>query len=395
MALEFDSLPFDVGSSPWLQRALNEDFRSVWGYWGDVVEPFVAEKLEIEQRSRFVLDRNDHEALLRFAARDHNLIQGMAGPRSVVDPDPLRVAAFRVVEISTWYAVRELALASIEPAAETDFVCRKTPGLWQVLSPRDHLLPINKTTWPSECKGNVPFFVVGDRAVYPHPLVFDLRELMWDVIGLGLDGFAAKLAIDPVRTTTRADACQMLLADYWFGCKLTRDTIDSLHPEHLGETWHMRPADRPTTFATHPVAATVFRWSADGYVKKLEVVEIAPRDSRAAKHGPYVLNRYLHALRDTRLKRFTHVDGAVRAYARDTYQATQANPKGNCGEAVRYRKLFRVDGAIEDAAWGKIVAHYFRGNELVIEYFGELDDARGWAAPPDELPTSTVPAMQL
>lgn len=75
------------------------------------------------------------------------------------------------------------------------------------------------------------------------------------------------------------------------------------------------------------------------------------------------------------------------------YQATQDNPKGSCGEAVHYRKLFRVDGEVEDAAWGKIVAHYFRGNELVIEYFGELVDERGWAPPPDEPPTSTVPAM--
>ena len=32
------------------------------------------------------------------------------------------------------------------------------------------------------------------------------------------------------------------------------------------------------------------------------------------------------------------------AFAADTYQATQENPKGSCGDAVRYRKLFRVDG---------------------------------------------------
>ncbi len=187
----------------------------------------------------------------------------------------------------------------------------------------------------------------------------------------------------------------MLLADYWFGCTLTRETIDSVHPEHLGTTWHVRPPDRPTSFGTHPVAATVFRWQADEHVKTLEVIEIAPRDSRVARQGPYVVNRYLHALRNTQLKRFTHVDGAARAYSYDSYEATNDDPKGSCGDVLRYRKLFRVDGPVNDADWGRVVAHFFRGNELVIEYFGELADERGWAPPPDEPPTSTVPAMSL
>ena len=93
------------------------------------------------------------------------------------------------------------------------------------------------------------------------------------------------------------------------------------------------------------------------------------------------------------MKKFTHVDGAVRAYAHNTYQATNDHPKGDCGAVLKYRKLFRVDGPMDDADWGRIVAHFFRGNELVIEYFGELADARGWAPPPGSPPTSTVPAM--
>jgi hypothetical protein len=390
----FVTLPFDVRSSPWLQRALNEDYRTVWGYWNSVHSSFLDEKQDVEQRVDYVLERNSHSELLAWAAQDRGLVHGMAGPhRTVVDPDPLRVAAFRVVELSTWNAIRQLQIASLEPAREDDFVCEQTPGLWEALTERDHLLPITKKTWAPECQGNVPYFVIGDRAVYSHPFIIGRRELVLDVLALGLNGLDAKIAVDPVRTTTREDAADMLLADYWFGCTLTSATIDSLDPEHLGSSWHVRPPGRPTSFDTHPVAATVFRWQADGHVKKLEVVEIAPRDSRAARCGPYVVNRYLHSLRDTRLRRFTHVDGAARAYGYDTYQATNENPKGPCGDVLRYRKLFRVDGAMDDADWGRIVAHFFRGNELVIEYFGELADERGWAPPPDEPPTSTVPAM--
>jgi hypothetical protein len=40
---------------PWLRRALNEDFRTVWGYWQDVHESFLAEKQDIEHRVDYVL----------------------------------------------------------------------------------------------------------------------------------------------------------------------------------------------------------------------------------------------------------------------------------------------------------------------------------------------------
>jgi hypothetical protein len=395
MPADFRTLPFDLRSSPWLQRALNEDFRTVWGYWASVHESFISEKEDIERRVEYVLGNNDRDELLAWAAQDRGLIHGMSGPYGTVgDPDPLRKAAFRIVELSTWRAIGDLGLASLEPAREDDFVCVQTPGLWTMLSERDRLLPLTKETWAPECKGNVPYFVFNERAVYSHPFIIGRRELVLDVLALGLDGLDAKIAIDPSRVTARADAADMLLADYWFGVTLTRETLDSLRPEHLGTTWHVRPPGRPTSFGTHPLAATVFRWRADEHVKKLEVIEIAPRDSRNARCGPYVVNRYLHALRDTRRKRFIHVDGAARAYAHETYEATNDDPKGDCGTVLHYRKLFRIDGLIEDSAWGRVVAHFFRGNELVIEYFGELADDRGWAAPPDAVPTSTVPAMR-
>jgi hypothetical protein len=56
---------------------------------------------------------------------------------------------------------------------------------------------------------------------------------------------------------------------------------------------------------------------------------------------------------------------------------------------VRYRKLFHVDGALDDDLWGRIVAHFVRGNELAIEYFGELLDER----PGAETPAGSVAAL--
>ena len=382
---------FELRQSPWLQRAVNERYRWIFGFWHDVHKSFLPEKNDIEDRVRYILEHNDRASLIEFASHDRAIREGMAGPKNVVDPDPARVAAFRLVELATDRAISDLRSASILPALKDDLVCEKTPGLWALLDPKHHLLPITRETWPTEINGNVPFFTVGERVVYPHPLIWPNRELMADVVTLGLDGFDAKIAIDPSRSSSRDDRVDELLADYWFGCHLTMKTIDSLDRRDLGETWHMRPADRETTLTSLPLAATVFRWSADGHLKKLEVVEITPRDS--CGDGVLIVNRYLHALRDTTLKRFIHVDGAVRAYDPADYQATRENPQGPIGEPIHYRKLFRVDGVLEDDMWGRVLAHWFRGNELVIEYFGESLDDRGWAPRQTEVPTSTVPAM--
>ena len=65
---------------------------------------------------------------------------------------------------------------------------------------------------------------------------------------------------------------------------------------------------------------------------------------------------------------------------------------GSVGHAG-YRKLFRVDGQIDDVDWGRIVAHFFRSNDLVIEYFGELLDERPGAPAIDKPPSFTVPAI--
>ncbi len=35
-----------------------------------------------------------------------------------------------------------------------------------------------------------------------------------------------------------------------------------------------------------------------------------------------------------------------------------------------------MEGLVDDSDWGRLVGHFFRRNELVIEYFGEMLDER-------------------
>jgi hypothetical protein len=161
------------------------------------------------------------------------------------------------------------------------------------------------------------------------------------------------------------------LFDYWFGMKLNRADLDD--PSKTGATVHGRRPENHDQFG-FPLLRTEFRWSADGHMKTLEVQETVPRDAHFFD-SEYVENRYVHSIRDTQVRRFIHLDGAVKAFPLEHY-----GPSVDCPELPQatplYRKLFRIDGEIDDGDWGRLVAHFFRENELVIEYFGDVLDER-------------------
>ncbi len=71
-----------------------------------------------------------------------------------------------------------------------------------------------------------------------------------------------------------------------------------------------------------------------------------------------------------------HLDGAIKAYELQGYSADVTTPAEPKGINPIYRKMWRVEGPIDESDWGRLVGHFFRGNELVIEYFGEALDER-------------------
>ena len=75
-----------------------------------------------------------------------------------------------------------------------------------------------------------------------------------------------------------------------------------------------------------------------------------------------VLNRELHTERDTRPRKFTHVDGKIVRYLTETYGPTASRPRALPGPYERKRKLWRVDGPMSDEQWMEVVGLFFRGN---------------------------------
>jgi hypothetical protein len=62
------------------------------------------------------------------------------------------------------------------------------------------------------------------------------------------------------------------------------------------------------------------------------------------------------------------LDGAVKVYTNNYADrfSTQLPTEARCNN---YIKLFRIDGDIDIERWLDLTAHFFKGNEMILEYF--------------------------
>jgi hypothetical protein len=77
----------------------------------------------------------------------------------------------------------------------------------------------------------------------------------------------------------------------------------------------------------------------------------------------------VHAERDLQNKAFRHFDGAAKVYHQNSYTSRLELAMPKNPRPAHYLKLFRIDGAIELQDWLSLVSMFFKGNEMVIEYF--------------------------
>lgn len=374
------NLDLRLEASALLRASVDERTFNVWEYEGKGEFPRrQAEKEEFEDLVTELFDGLSEAELRQLARDDPALLRGgtWRGPqRFDPDLDNVRVVAVRQLELALYRARKRLRDAAYQPAAPSDRACIEVEGLFDKLSSRDRLLKLTPDMVQEERGIHDRVFCVGDHALFPHPALRPARELVQELCSLAVHGGDVQVAIDPHAIIPRAAIQDVGLYDYWFGLKLDLADLDDL--SKTGVTVHGR---RPEAQDDHgfPLLRTEFRWSSDGHLKTLEVQETVPRTSYYVE-GEYVENRYLHSIRDTQGQRFIHLDGAAKAFPLVGYGPTVEQPDLAQGEPL-YRKLFRVDGDIDEGDWGRLVAHFFRENELVIEYFGDiLDERPGMAA---------------
>lgn len=106
--------------------------------------------------------------------------------------------------------------------------------------------------------------------------------------------------------------------------------------------------------------------------------------------------RYAHAEFSADEAAITHFDGAIRAYAGESYLKRIDASIDRAGKHAEYTKLFRLDGALTIPHWKRLLSDFFRGNRLIPEYLGapaELDGTVGSAAVDCSAPAPAEPAL--
>lgn len=184
---------------------------------------------------------------------------------------------------------------------------------------------------------------------------------------------ALRIAIDERRLRGERDQRLWFEKDYWVGPPLTGLYLDRLHGSFPTVTVHGRPVGADVA-PWDPYDRFAGRWSLgpEPGEKTFEGEELV--DPATLRAGDLVLIRYVHAIRVPPLGAFRHVDGAVRVYTAEAYtrrRHLQFAPPAH-GLSAYYRKVFRADGSIGTGLWSDIVARWFRGNELTLEYLGTL-----------------------
>ena len=82
----------------------------------------------------------------------------------------------------------------------------------------------------------------------------------------------------------------------------------------------------------------------------------------------YILNKYVHSERDINNKVIRHLDGAVKIYLQNDYQK-RINFRLPNKNSHRKIKLWRIDGNIDTKVWMGMISFFYRGNEMILEYF--------------------------
>jgi hypothetical protein len=390
-------LPLDVRSSGLLKLALDESRTTPLDFFDHAPYPqHRAVKEEVEQ---FVAEylTGASAADLDRALERHREYLTLWVPHRLERADREEVArlcAFAELHGQLLEAEAELMLASLSPPKADDLVFDAEPELFDALT--DGLMRLLPAHVEEQGTATNAAFFLSKGVLFPHPFLAEYRELLGVLAELaGEPRLRVYVALDPYRRAQRDDVQCRLLEDYWDGMKLTAKSLDSLDAHDQGTSFHAAGKRDAGQELFNPLLGTWFDWrqradDGDDPVKRLYIREVKPPTGPFGRELSAVINRALHAERDTRAHSFSHVDGKVCRYPVDSYAPSLENPRAEPGPPERARKLWRVDGELKDAEFAELTGLFFRGNELIEEHFSEAFSS-GPPDVPDPSPDTTTP----
>jgi len=172
-----------------------------------------------------------------------------------------------------------------------------------------------------------------------------------------------RVAIDHRRIMPKEFYSQIIEFDTWFGPSFNKTKIDD--PAAIGLTVVKR--NKNSLFElTNKLDYTEFFWSYHDGIKTFEIEEISDQDYCFEN---YNFNRYIHSERDIGDKITRHIDGAVKVYLKNTYADRKNSHIPKEMKCYKKIKLWRIDGDIDLDSWKDLISFFYKGNEMIIEYF--------------------------
>jgi hypothetical protein len=212
----------------------------------------------------------------------------------------------------------------------------------------------------------------------------------FDAIAEESPELTVRLKLDPDLVGHPASATNLIELEYWRGPHFN-DDISSI-PDGVAE----HKADERIKFY-EGVDRTQIWWKApesrqreDSSISNYRTFEIEelienPSGGLAENHFGC---RYAHAEFAACEATISHFDGAIRAYAGDSYLDRIDTSIDRAGKRADYTKLFRFDGNLTVGSWKRLLSDFFRGNKLIPEYLGapsEVDQVRNEPRPQAEV----------
>ncbi|MDX1985088.1 MAG: hypothetical protein SFV17_00225 [Candidatus Obscuribacter sp.] len=149
--------------------------------------------------------------------------------------------------------------------------------------------------------------------------------------------------------------------------------VDSRFPETPSGTLtvHSRLEEKP--FVRRDVSHIEVLWSRRDNLKTVQIEELVTPESPLFVDSDLISCAYLHSIWNDSERRFIHLDGAVRKYNRENYNARyQSNMHKTDVKSDKYEKVFRIDAPLTANEWADLVAKYYYQDELIVEYLSQL-----------------------
>lgn len=180
------------------------------------------------------------------------------------------------------------------------------------------------------------------------------------------DSLQVKIAIDMDCIGLLGTEEREMEYQYWWGPKF-RDDLDSIP---AGVTVYK---NEYYDGLLSEALQTEFGWYIQDGIRTFECEELTDIENLSDDKGERYGCRFVHSMVSDKTHLPYHLDGAIRAYTFEKMANRLDVDIKHSGRDTQYTKIWRIDGNIEIALWKELIAHYYRDNMQVGEYFNGVD----------------------